>query len=112
MFMMMMMIVLMMMVMVNYISDDDPNVFKLLSLTSIEAAILDTIKWRKDFRIHKMDVRELIYHHNPHHHPYQHQQNHYHYDPHHYIYICIYFYFTTIDQSISSFTAIWFCIYL
>jgi len=48
-----------MMMMMNYVDNDDdnPNVFTLLSLTSIEAAIIDTIKWRKEFRIHKMDVR-------------------------------------------------------
>jgi hypothetical protein len=47
----------MMMMMVNYVGDVDPHVIPLLFLTSIEAAIIDTIKWRKEFRIHKMDVR-------------------------------------------------------
>ena len=55
------MLMMMIMMMVNYVDDNDddvdPHVIPLLFLTSIEAAIIDTIKWRKEFRIHKMDVR-------------------------------------------------------
>ena len=56
MMMMMMMIVFTMLIMsslIIYYIYDDVN----LSSVSIEAAIIDTIEWRKEFGFHKMDVR-------------------------------------------------------